>query len=71
MRADEWEEMAPQRLYVSATPADYELEKSAGVVVEQVIRPTGLLDPKVEVRPAGKLATPQSDGSFSIEDPWR
>jgi excinuclease ABC subunit B len=53
MRADEWEECAPQRLYVSATPADYELEKSLGVVVEQIIRPTGLLDPKVEVRPAG------------------
>jgi len=53
MRADEWEERAPQRLYVSATPADYELEKSHGVVVEQIIRPTGLIDPKVEVRPAG------------------
>ncbi|MBW2286496.1 MAG: excinuclease ABC subunit UvrB [Deltaproteobacteria bacterium] len=53
MRADEWEERAPQRLYVSATPADYELEKSQGVVVEQIIRPTGLLDPKVAVRPAG------------------
>jgi excinuclease ABC subunit B len=53
MRADEWEGRAPQRLYVSATPADYELEKSQGVVVEQIIRPTGLLDPKVEVRPAG------------------
>ena len=53
MRADEWEARAPQRLYVSATPADYELEKSQGVVVEQIIRPTGLLDPKVEMRPAG------------------
>jgi excinuclease ABC subunit B len=53
MRADEWESCAPQRLYVSATPADYELEKSQGVVVEQIIRPTGLLDPKVAVRPAG------------------
>ena len=39
-----------QTIYVSATPADYELEKSEGVVVEQVIRPTGLLDPKIEVR---------------------
>jgi excinuclease ABC subunit B len=39
-------------MYVSATPADYELENSAGVVVEQIIRPTGLVDPKVEVRPA-------------------
>jgi excinuclease ABC subunit B len=53
MRFDEWEARAPQRLYVSATPADYELEKSQGVVVEQIIRPTGLLDPRVEVRPAG------------------
>jgi excinuclease ABC subunit B len=52
MRFDEWEVRAPQRIYVSATPADYELENSAGVVVEQIIRPTGLVDPKVEVRPA-------------------
>jgi excinuclease ABC subunit B len=52
MRFDEWEERAPQRIYVSATPAEYELSKSRGVVVEQIIRPTGLLDPRVEVRPA-------------------
>ncbi len=52
LRFDEWEERAPQRIYVSATPADYELEKSGGVVVEQIIRPTGLIDPKVEIRPA-------------------
>jgi excinuclease ABC subunit B len=52
LRFDEWERRAKQRLYVSATPADYELEKSGGVVVEQIIRPTGLTDPKVEVRPA-------------------
>ncbi len=52
LRFDEWESRAPQRIYVSATPADYELEKSKGVVVEQIIRPTGLMDPKVEVRPA-------------------
>ena len=49
---DEFERLAPQTIYVSATPADYELEKSDGVVVEQVIRPTGLLDPVIEVRPA-------------------
>jgi len=48
----EFEALAPQTIYVSATPADYELEKSGGVVVEQVIRPTGLLDPVIEVRPA-------------------
>ncbi|HKK08750.1 MAG TPA: helicase-related protein, partial [Gemmatimonadota bacterium] len=48
---EEWEEVVPQVVFVSATPGDYELEKSAGVVVEQLIRPTGLLDPGVEVRP--------------------
>ena len=48
---DEWEDVVPQVVFVSATPGDYELEKSGGVVVEQLIRPTGLLDPKVEVRP--------------------
>jgi excinuclease ABC subunit B len=47
----EFEQLAPQTIYVSATPADFELEKSGGVVVEQVIRPTGLLDPLIEVRP--------------------
>ena len=52
LRFEEWEARARQRLYVSATPADYEFEKSQGVVVEQIIRPTGLVDPKVEVRPA-------------------
>ena len=52
LRFDEWEERARQRIYVSATPADYELEACGGVVVEQIIRPTGLMDPQVEVRPA-------------------
>ena len=47
----EFEEITGQKVYVSATPADYELEKSAGLVVEQVVRPTGVLDPPVEVRP--------------------
>ena len=49
---DEWEQMQRQIIYVSATPADYELEKSEGVVIEQVVRPTGLLDPPIEVRPS-------------------
>ena len=49
---EEFERLAPQTIYVSATPADYEMEKTEGVVVEQVIRPTGLLDPIIEVRPA-------------------
>ncbi len=44
--------MAKQVIYVSATPADYELIQSEGIVVEQVIRPTGLLDPVIEVRPS-------------------
>ena len=48
---EEFEEMTPQTIYMSATPADYELEKSEGVIVEQVIRPTGLLEPKIEIRP--------------------
>ncbi len=48
---DEWEALAPQTIYVSATPADHELARSKGVVVEQVIRPTGLIDPAVEIRP--------------------
>ena len=48
---EEWEQMVRQVIFVSATPGEYELQKSRGVVVEQVIRPTGLVDPKVEVRP--------------------
>lgn len=52
LRFEEWEERAVQRIYVSATPADYELEHSQGVVVEQINRPTGVLDPEVEVREA-------------------
>lgn len=52
LKFSEFQEMAKQVIYVSATPADYELERSEGVVVEQVIRPTGLLDPIIEVRPS-------------------
>jgi excinuclease ABC subunit B len=52
LRFEEWEAKAPQVVYVSATPGDYELERSKGVVVEQIIRPTGLMDPEVEIRPA-------------------
>jgi excinuclease ABC subunit B len=51
LKFDEFENLQKQVIYVSATPANYELEKSGGVVVEQVIRPTGLLDPIIEVRP--------------------
>ncbi len=52
LKFEEFEMLTPQTLYVSATPADYELEQSQGVVVEQIIRPTGLLDPVIEVRPS-------------------
>ncbi|MFK7755611.1 MAG: excinuclease ABC subunit UvrB [Flavobacteriales bacterium] len=52
LKFDEWQGLTNQVLYVSATPADYELEKSEGVIVEQVVRPTGLLDPPIEVRPS-------------------
>ncbi|WP_254561885.1 excinuclease ABC subunit UvrB [Dyadobacter diqingensis] len=48
----EFEDLTPQTIYVSATPADYELRRSDGIVVEQIIRPTGLLDPEIEVRPS-------------------
>ena len=51
LKFDEFEEITGQKVFVSATPADYELEKSEGLVVEQVVRPTGLLDPPIEVRP--------------------
>jgi len=52
MRIEEFESLTGQIIFVSATPADYELEKSEGVFVDQVIRPTGLLDPPIEVRPS-------------------
>ncbi|SET45440.1 excinuclease ABC subunit UvrB [Thalassotalea agarivorans] len=51
MKFEEFEAISPQTIYVSATPSDYELDKSAGDVAEQVVRPTGLLDPEIEVRP--------------------
>src|SRR3990172_2355641 len=51
MKFEEFESMLDQVIYVSATPADFELQKTGGVVVEQIIRPTGLLDPEIEVRP--------------------
>jgi excinuclease ABC subunit B len=52
LKFNEFEELTKQTIYVSATPADYELEKSYGVIVEQLIRPTGLLDPVIDVRPS-------------------
>ena len=52
LRFDEWDAIPKQCVYVSATPAAHELERSKGVVVEQIIRPTGLMDPEIEIRPA-------------------
>ena len=52
LKFEEFENLTPQKIYVSATPGDYELFKSEGVFTEQVIRPTGLLDPEIEVRPS-------------------
>jgi excinuclease ABC subunit B len=52
LKFEEFETLTPQTIYVSATPADYELVKSEGVIVEQLIRPTGLLDPPIDVRPS-------------------
>ncbi|MFP2958295.1 excinuclease ABC subunit UvrB [Myxococcus sp. 1LA] len=53
LKFGEFEELVPQAIFVSATPSEYELQKSQGVVVEQIIRPTGLTDPEVEIRPVG------------------
>jgi excinuclease ABC subunit B len=52
LKFDEFEQLANSTIYVSATPADYEMAKSEGIIVEQVIRPTGLPDPEIEVRPS-------------------
>ncbi len=52
LKFEEWETMRPQTLFISATPGPWELEQTKGVFVEQIIRPTGLIDPEVEVRPA-------------------
>jgi len=54
LQFEEWEARVGQALFVSATPANYELDRAQGVVVEQIIRPTGLLDPEIEVRPVGQ-----------------
>lgn len=53
MKFEEFESLAPQTIYVSATPGNYEIEKSGNDIAEQVVRPTGLLDPEIEVRPVG------------------
>ncbi len=65
LRFPEFEERINQVIFVSATPADYELEKSQGVIVEQVIRPTGLIDPEIEIRP---IATQIDDLIHEIKE---
>ena len=62
LKFEEWDVMRPQSVYVSATPGDWELNRTEGVFVEQIIRPTGLIDPPVEVRPVAK------DGASQIDD---
>jgi len=62
---EEFESLQNQMIYISATPADYELEKSGGVVVDQVIRPTGLVDPKITIKP---LATQVDDLLDQVKD---
>ena len=61
LKFEEWEKMRPQTIHVSATPGSWELERTGGVFVEQVIRPTGLVDPEVEVRPVTGETTNQVD----------
>ncbi len=62
LKFEEWEVMRPQTVHVSATPGPWELDRTSGVFVEQVIRPTGLIDPPVEVRPVSK------DGASQVDD---
>jgi excinuclease ABC subunit B len=62
LKFEEWDAMRPQTVHVSATPAKWELERTGGVFVEQIIRPTGLIDPPVEVRPVTK------DGASQVDD---
>ena len=61
LKFDEWNAMRPQTIHVSATPGDWEMEQTGGVFVEQVIRPTGLIDPPVEVRPVTSQTANQVD----------
>ncbi len=61
LKFDEWDAMRPQTVHVSATPGPWEMERAGGVFVEQVIRPTGLIDPPVEVRPVSSTTANQVD----------
>ena len=62
LKFEEWEAMRPQTVHVSATPGNWEMERAGGVFAEQVIRPTGLIDPPVEIRPVAK------DGASQVDD---
>ncbi len=62
LKFEEWEAMRPQTVHVSATPGNWEMERTGGVFAEQVIRPTGLIDPPVEIRPVSK------DGASQVDD---
>jgi excinuclease ABC subunit B len=62
LKFEEWDAMRPQTVHVSATPSDWEMERTGGVFVEQVIRPTGLIDPPVEIRPVS------TDGANQVDD---
>jgi len=65
LKFEEWEAMRPATVFVSATPASWELERAGGVFTEQVIRPTGLIDPPVEVRPVAKGGFSQVDDAIA------
>src|SRR5207247_144389 len=65
LKFEEWDAMRPQTVYVSATPGPWELERTGGVFTEQVIRPTGLIDPPVEIRP---VSAPLNGAAFSQVD---
>ncbi|MEL7487934.1 MAG: DEAD/DEAH box helicase family protein, partial [Pseudomonadota bacterium] len=74
LKFEEWEKMRPQTIHVSATPGGWELERTGGVFTEQVIRPTGLVDPSVEIRPvtassgSGRASAPSGDGTNQVDD---
>jgi len=74
LKFEEWEKMRPQTIHVSATPGPWELERTGGVFVEQVIRPTGLVDPQVEVRPvassleSGRASAPGGSKTNQVDD---
>ncbi|OWK20807.1 hypothetical protein AJ88_25350 [Mesorhizobium amorphae CCBAU 01583] len=69
LRFEEWDAMRPLSVAVSATPGGWEMEQSGGVFAEQVIRPTGLIDPPVEVRPAKSQSTMSSARSATPPGP--